>query len=159
MIRLSAQWEKAIRLEGEKAYPGECCGVLLGRLEEGGGRLIESIIPIENAREEEERRHRFRIEPEDLMKAERKAAAQNRDVLGFYHSHPDHPARPSEYDREHAFPFYSYIIVSVEKTKAAELTSWRLSDDRREFSEELIDRESCSKTSGVLDDPGIQEEN
>ncbi|GHV95753.1 hypothetical protein AGMMS50293_20730 [Spirochaetia bacterium] len=145
MLKLSAQWQNAIHAEGEKAYPNECCGVLLGaffdddRIDEY--RLVENIIPINNAREQTEQYHRFKIEPEDLMRAEKEAKAQKREVLGFYHSHPDHPARPSEYDRNNAFPFYSYIIVSVEKGKAAELTSWRLTDDRKEFLEELVQEE------------------
>jgi proteasome lid subunit RPN8/RPN11 len=141
MIILSAQWQGAIRAGGEKAYPHECCGVLLGVINNNDRRVVENIIPINNAREEAEQYHRFKIEPEDLMRAEKEARAQNRDVLGFYHSHPDHPARPSGYDRDNAFPFYSYIIVSVEKSKAAELTSWRLSDDRKEFFEEMIREE------------------
>jgi proteasome lid subunit RPN8/RPN11 len=143
MLKVSAQWANAIRAEGEKAYPNECCGVLLGAIYDADSpsddvRLVESIIPISNARETEEQYHRFKIEPEDLMRVEKTAKAQNREVLGFYHSHPDHPARPSEYDRNNAVPFYSYIIVSVEKKKAAELTSWRLSEDGKEFLEEAI---------------------
>jgi proteasome lid subunit RPN8/RPN11 len=141
MIRVSAQWQDMIRAEGERAYPSECCGVLLGAIHDDDNRLIENIIPINNAREHDEQYHRFKIEPEDLMRAEKEAKAQKREVLGFYHSHPDHPARPSEYDRNNAFPFYSYIIVSVEKSKSAKLTSWRLTDDRKEFLEELIQEE------------------
>ena len=138
MIQLSAQCLDAIRTEGEKAYPNECCGILLGALSDDK-RLVESIIPIINAREQAEQYHRFEIEPENLLRAEKEAMAQNRYVLGFYHSHTDHPARPSEYDRNNAFPFYSYIIVSVEKKKAAALTSWRLSDDRKEIFEEVVE--------------------
>ncbi|MDR2499964.1 MAG: M67 family metallopeptidase, partial [Treponema sp.] len=135
MIRLPAQWQKAIRAEGERAYPNECCGVLLGAIQNDDDRLVKNIIPITNTREAEEQYHRFKIEPEDIMRAEKTALAQNREVLGFYHSHPDHPARPSEYDRNNALPFYSYIIVSVEQKKATELTSWRLTEDRKEFLE------------------------
>jgi proteasome lid subunit RPN8/RPN11 len=138
MIRLSAGLQEAIRAEGEKAYPQECCGIMLGAIAEDGGRLIETIIPINNAWEREEQYHRFKIEPEDLMRAEKAAKAQNKEVLGFYHSHPNHPARPSEYDRNNAFPFYSYVIVSVIKTKPGEMTSWRLSEDRKEFLEEAL---------------------
>ena len=138
MITLPAQWQQAICAEGEKAYPNECCGVLLGAIQHDDDRLVENIIPIHNAREAEEQYHRFKIEPEDFVRAEKEARAQNREALGFYHSHPDHPARPSEYDRNNAFPFYSYVIVSVEQKKAAELTSWRLTDDRKEFLEEQV---------------------
>ena len=139
MIQLSAQCLDAIRTEGEKAYPNECCGALLGVIFDDDKRLVQSIFPITNAREQTEQYHRFEIEPEDLLRVEKEARSQNRDVIGFYHSHPDHPARPSEYDRNNAFPFYSYLIVSVEKKKAAALTSWRLSDDRKEIFEEVVE--------------------
>jgi proteasome lid subunit RPN8/RPN11 len=138
MIVLSAEWSAAIRAEGERAYPNECCGVLLGVMDEGGKKQMSGIIPIENAREAEEQYHRFRIEAEDLMKAELAARKQGWEVLGFYHSHPDHPACPSDYDREYALPFYSYVIVSVERGKAAELTSWELTADRGEFNGEMV---------------------
>jgi len=131
------EWTAAIRSEGESAYPNECCGILLGR-GAGEAKQVEEIIPIDNAREEAEQYHRFRIEPEDLMKAEKTARKQGRDVLGFYHSHPDHPARPSDYDREHALPFYSYVILEVHEGRAGELTSWELTEDRTAFMEEKI---------------------
>jgi proteasome lid subunit RPN8/RPN11 len=137
------EWTAAIRSEGESAYPNECCGILLGvqiydAAGADNGKQVEEIIPIDNAREEAEQYHRFRIEPEDLMKAERAARKQGRDVLGFYHSHPDHPAKPSDYDREHALPFYSYVILAVHEGKAAELSSWELAEDRTSFMEEKI---------------------
>lgn len=148
MIIIGDELERQIRAEGEKAYPNECCGVLLGRevfdgQSGGDGRVLEAIIPINNARETEEQYHRFRIEPEDLMMAEKAARRQNRDVLGFYHSHPDHPAKPSGYDQEYALPFYSYIIVEVKAVaggsgKAAEMTSWTLTADREKFEGEAI---------------------
>ncbi|AEF83075.1 Mov34/MPN/PAD-1 family protein [Leadbettera azotonutricia] len=138
MIRLSAECEALVRREGERAFPNECCGVLLGPLLDGDGRQVEAVLPIENNREAEEQYHRFRIEAEDLMRAEKEARKQNREVLGFYHSHPDHPARPSEYDREFALPFYSYIILGVEGGRAAELTSWRLTEDRSVFNKEEL---------------------
>ncbi|MDR3342653.1 MAG: M67 family metallopeptidase [Treponema sp.] len=137
MIVLPGVWEDAIRQEGERAYPNECCGILLGRIRDDG-KSAEGIIPIHNAREAEEQYHRFRIDSEDLMRAEMEARKQNRDVLGFYHSHPDHPARPSDYDKDHALPFYSYIIVAVERGKAAELTSWELTPNRAQFLEEKV---------------------
>jgi proteasome lid subunit RPN8/RPN11 len=141
MIRLSTPWQNAIRSEGEEAYPNECCGILVGAILPDDRRVVEDIIPIDNAREAEEQYHRFTIEPEDFLRAEKEAAAQGRNLLGFYHSHPDHPARPSGCDRDNAVPFYSYIIVSVEKAKASVLTSWRLSDDRTEFFEEAVEED------------------
>ncbi|MDR2164951.1 MAG: M67 family metallopeptidase [Zoogloeaceae bacterium] len=138
MIRLPETLDAAIRAEGEKAYPNECCGVLLGRLDADGARVTEEILPIDNAREAGEQYHRFRIEADDFLRAEHVARETGRDVLGFYHSHPDHPADPSEYDREHALPFYSYIIISVRGGKAAELASWELTLDRARFEAERI---------------------
>jgi proteasome lid subunit RPN8/RPN11 len=141
VITLARALEAAIHAEGEKAYPNECCGVLLGTQDAAGVRHVETLLPIDNARESEEQYHRFRIEADDFIRAESEARAQGRDVLGFYHSHPDHPALPSEYDREYALPFYSYIIVSVTKGKAGLLTSWELTLDRSRFVEETIVRE------------------
>jgi len=140
VVELGDEWEQAIRAEGEKAYPNECCGIMLGKAAESGPgrRKVERIIPIENSKEEAEQYHRFEIQPEDLMRAELAARKEGRDVLGFYHSHPDHPAEPSDFDREHALPFYSYIIVSVEKGRAGNLRSWELAPDRGKFLEEAI---------------------
>ena len=137
MIALNIEAEQRIREEGEKAYPNECCGFLLGSVD-SEKRRIDGILVVENAREAGEQYHRFVITPEDFMYAEKEARRQNRDILGIYHSHPDHPARPSDYDREQALPFYSYIIVAVKAGKAAELTSWELADNRDQFLEEKV---------------------
>jgi proteasome lid subunit RPN8/RPN11 len=123
--------------EAERAYPDECCGALFGQVLDGV-KIISGIFPLANAREPGERHHRFVIEPDDVMKAERAAAKKGLEVLGFYHSHPDHPARPSAYDREHALPVWSYPIVSVVSGRAKGIMSWLLSDDRERFREEVI---------------------
>ncbi|MDR1985615.1 MAG: M67 family metallopeptidase [Treponema sp.] len=138
MLEIPVDLRQAVMNEGEKAYPNECCGFVLGILKDAGERKMEALIPIGNAREAEEQYHRFKIEPEDFMKAEKEARALNLDIIGFYHSHPDHPARPSDYDREQALPFYSYLIVSVAGGKADILTSWELAADRAAFTEEEI---------------------
>ncbi|MDR3248830.1 MAG: M67 family metallopeptidase [Treponema sp.] len=137
MILLAVEAEQRIRAEGEKAYPNECCGFLFGSYA-GSERRADTILTVENAREEGERYHRFVITPEDFMRAEKEALRLNREIFGIYHSHPDHPARPSDYDREHALPFYSYLIVGVEAGKALALTSWELTSDRNQFLEEEI---------------------
>jgi proteasome lid subunit RPN8/RPN11 len=137
MLELGADLARTIREEGEGAYPDECCGFVLGRIREDG-RKAEALIPMDNSREAEERYHRFAIEPEDFIKADKKARMRNMDIIGFYHSHPDHPARPSDYDREQALPFYSYLIVSVAGGRANALTSWELAADRAAFIEEEI---------------------
>ena len=123
--------------QAERAYPSECCGALFGRALDGV-KAVSEIFPLTNAREPGERHHRFVIEPDEVMKAERAAAKKGLEVLGFYHSHPDHPAQPSDYDREHALPVWSYPIVSVVSGRATEIMSWLLSDDRERFSEEAI---------------------
>ena len=117
----------AIRRHGSEAYPHECCGALIGL----GDRVIESLA-LSNTTEEGPRR-RFLIHPEDYQAAEARAAATECELMGFYHSHPDHPALPSRYDLEHAWPFFAYIILSVRKGNPAELTAWRMLDDRSAF--------------------------
>jgi proteasome lid subunit RPN8/RPN11 len=116
---------------------------LLGRdaSSEGGvdkPREILGLFPLVNRREDSPR-NRFSVTPQDVIEADRTAQARGMDLVGWYHSHPDHPAKPSEYDREHAWPWYSYIIVSVQKGDPQEMTSWRLHDDRGGYSQETIE--------------------
>jgi proteasome lid subunit RPN8/RPN11 len=138
VILLRAEAEKRIRQEGERAYPNECCGFLLGPSATAGEKQADMVRAVENAWEAGERYHRFVITPEDFMRAEREARQQEREIVGIYHSHPDHPARPSDYDKEHALPFYSYLILAVQAGTAGELTSWELHSDRNQFMEEDI---------------------
>jgi proteasome lid subunit RPN8/RPN11 len=137
VIAFSAEVERQIRAEGERAFPNECCGFLLGR-GEGGEKRADFVLTVENGWEAGEQYHRFVISPEDFLRAEGEARRQKKEILGIYHSHPDHPAEPSAYDREQALPFYSYLIVSVRGGRAAELTSWELTDKRDQFLEEDI---------------------
>jgi proteasome lid subunit RPN8/RPN11 len=138
MLLLSFEPEKNIREDGEAAYPNECCGVLIGEVDNAGVKTVKRTLTIDNAREDGEQYHRFLITPEDMLRAEQSARAAKLDVIGFYHSHPDHPSAPSGYDKDHALPFYSYVIVSVDKGKAQVLTSWELSNDRMDFVQEKI---------------------
>jgi len=144
MIYIEKALENDIRREGEKAYPSECCGILLGEVDESGNRRLRQIEPIINSQEESEQYHRFLITPQDMLKAELKARSLRLDVLGFYHSHPDCPAKPSDYDREHALPFYSYVITSVDKGVSQDFTSWELSEDRESFNSEKISEEGTN---------------
>jgi len=143
MLILSPAEEKIIRTDGEKAYPNECCGFLIGEVDKAGVKTVKSAQAINNAREDGEQYHRFLIKPEDMMKAEQTARSMKLDVIGFYHSHPDHPSAPSDYDRDHALPFYSYVIISVKQGKADKLTSWELTPDRSKFTEEQIGLDSA----------------
>ena len=123
---------RAIREHGAEAYPHECCGALIGR-----DGVVSAAFALPNTTEEGPRR-RFLVRPADYRAAERRASELGAELLGFYHSHPDHPARPSQYDLDHAWPFFSYVIVSVRGGTAQELTSWRLRDDRSAFDEEDV---------------------
>jgi proteasome lid subunit RPN8/RPN11 len=141
MIRLNHEQLSEIRAHGERDYPFECCGLLIGSFKEDGVKEVSEVYPISNAREEEAKRRRFLIRPEELLRGERHARSLSLDVVGFYHSHPDHPARPSTYDLEHAWPSYSYVIVSVQQARAADLFSWEMEPDRTRFNQEQIIRE------------------
>ena len=135
-IYLAREAHDAIGAHGERGYPNEICGVLLGKYAEGQ-HTIRALMPIENSFEANEQYHRYLITPDAMFQAERLARQKRLDVLGVYHSHPDAPARPSLYDRDHAaWTTWSYIIVSVEDGHAAELRAWKLRDDRNAFEEE-----------------------
>jgi proteasome lid subunit RPN8/RPN11 len=138
LIRLAAQHRNQIAAHGERDYPHECCGLLLGALAAGSLKTIAEIYPISNAREEGAKRNRFLIAPEEFMEGEQYAEIKGLDVVGFYHSHPDHPAVPSGYDLEHAWPLYSYVVVSVKAGVAGDLRSWEMEPDRSKFIEEEI---------------------
>ena len=133
MLLLSSELEAVIKAAGEGAYPDECCGILIGEIDGEGTKTVKRTEPVNNSREDCEKYHRFLITPEDVFHAELTAREAKLELIGFYHSHPDHPASPSEYDRDNALPFYSYVIVSVEKGGAKDTASWELSADRKIF--------------------------
>lgn len=137
MIALNDEQLSEMRAHGERDYPYECCGLMLGRFESGLKQVLETYA-ISNAREEEAKRNRFLIRPEELMRGEKYAREQGFDVVGFYHSHPDDVAVPSQYDLEHAWPTYSYVVMSVEKGRTVDLRSWEMEADRSRFNEEEI---------------------
>ena len=146
-LKLSTEIAAQIRNHGVETYPHECCGALLGRDADTTeaassaatqlAREILALFPLVNRRDDSPR-NRFSVTSEDVHDAEKAARGKGLDVIGWYHSHPDHPARPSEYDRDHAWPWYSYIIVSVASGQAGDMTSWRLRDDRTDFAPEEI---------------------
>jgi len=136
MLRLSQELSERIRAHGVKTYPNECCGALLGS-DGDGARGVAEILPLENQRDDSPR-NRFAITPQDVREAETVARGAGLELIGWYHSHPDAPARPSEFDREHAWPWYSYIIVSVRERVAREMNSWLLADDRSHYDPEEI---------------------
>lgn len=136
MIRLKDSHLDIMKRQAEAAYPQECCGFLLGR-ELEGNKTVEEVFAVENACEDSPH-NRFLIPANRVKEAGRQARTQGMEVLGFYHSHPDAEARPSAFDLEHAWPWYSTIVLSVIKGKVAEVASWRMAEDRSGFNPEEI---------------------
>jgi proteasome lid subunit RPN8/RPN11 len=118
-----------------ETFPFECCGFLYGN--ETDGRFISLAVPVTNSKEGDQRR-RFEISPLDYLRAEEFALKNNTQLLGIYHSHPNHPAIASQHDLAVAMPFFSYVIVSVVDGEIADLKSWKLKEDSREFQEEEV---------------------
>ncbi|MFQ4142905.1 M67 family metallopeptidase [Chlorogloeopsis sp. ULAP02] len=148
MIRLREKDWQIIRSHAEKTYPEECCGIVFGERNDCGKTVVE-IMPTENAWGTQAatdfpaedivygKRHRYAIAPEIMLQAQKQAREHSLDIIGIYHSHNDHPAIPSEFDREYAWQEYSYIIVSVQKGKTSEMNSWYL-DDNHQFQQEEL---------------------
>lgn len=133
--------ERALNSNGESAYPEEGAGLLLGHVDGERRRAVE-LLAMPNRSPEAVRPRRYELDPRELLDAEDDADRRGLDVLGVYHSHPDHPARPSETDRSLALPWYVYVIVSVERGRAVDRTAWRLADDRGRFEPVAIDVDS-----------------
>ncbi|MFB2922374.1 Mov34/MPN/PAD-1 family protein [Aerosakkonema funiforme] len=147
-IKLEPHHLQAIRTHAESTYPEECCGIILGHLSDDRKTVLE-VRPTENAWNEEaaefpmrvgdgSKKRNYAIAPGDMLKAQREARDRSLNIIGVYHSHPDHPAIPSEMDRAIAWSVYSYLIVSVPQGKAGELQSWCLDDNRQFQPEEII---------------------
>src|SRR5512132_1515706 len=125
--------DRAIRAHGQETYPHECCGALVGKDDQ-----VTDVVALPNTTEDGPRR-RFLVRPSDYREAEKRATELGGELLGFYHSHPDHPAKPSQYDLDHAWPFFSYVIVSVREGVSGDMTAWRLREDRSAFDQEELD--------------------
>lgn len=138
MLSIPASILKQIWQHGGRSYPEEGAGLLLGG-EDGGYRHVARLHPLPNRFESGLRHNRYRIDPKDMLEGERKAERLGLDVIGVFHSHPDHPASPSEFDRQWALPWYSYVITSVVHGKAIESRAWRLREDRTAFFEEKVE--------------------
>jgi proteasome lid subunit RPN8/RPN11 len=157
-VQVTAEVDAAIRAHGGETYPHECCGALLGI-----GDRISAVVALPNMTEEGPRR-RFLVRSSDYRLAEERASGQGAELLGFYHSHPDHPARPSQFDLDHAWPTFAYVIVAVAgkalarqsaegASAAGDITVWWLTDDRSTFEEGTLqhgDENSDSNTSAAV---------
>ena len=135
-LRLPGSLADEIRRHGEAAYPAECCGALIGTVE-GGAKEVVRLAPAVNRRTDDP--HRYLIAPDDLRRLDAETRAAGREIVGYYHSHPAHPSAPSAFDAEHAWPWYSYLIVRVDHGRGAELTSWVLDDERPLMHPESLD--------------------
>jgi proteasome lid subunit RPN8/RPN11 len=142
-LHLSETVEREIRGHGEATYPHECCGALVGR----DDRVVATVA-LPNTTEEGPRR-RFLVRPSDYRLAERRAAELGGELLGFYHSHPDHPARPSQFDLDHAWPTFAYVIVAVASGAAGDVTVWWLTDDRSTFEEGTLQHDDENPDSNT----------
>ena len=123
-----------IQNHSRDTYPNECCGALIGI-----DNVVGECVSLPNTTEEGPRR-RSLVNPHDYRAAERHATESGSTLIGFYHSHPDHPARPSQYDLDHAWPVLAYVIIAVENGEPGAMTSWRLREDRSAFDEAHIER-------------------
>src|SRR6476646_10883624 len=137
MIQLTPEQRDQMSAHGERVYPHECGGILIGR-REGAAKRVGEVRPAGNARDDSPQ-NRYLIQPEEMLQAERDARRSGREILGFYHSHPAVTARPSQYDLEHAWPVYSFLIMSVQRGQTREMHSWELLEDRSRFEEETSD--------------------
>lgn len=136
-VYLTAALQARIYLHVQASYPNESGGFLLGRVEDGHS-IVTDTVPIQNVFASEEQYHRYAMTPQDWMRMEDEADTHGLVLVGYYHSHPDHPAVPSEYDRVHALPNFAYLIVSVRQGQAAENRAWQLTDDRSAFDEAAL---------------------
>lgn len=153
---LTSEHDQSIREHAERDYPSECCGALVGEII-GGGKYVSLAIPLSNQHEEGTSR-RFRIEADDLLLVEKLARKDKKSIIGFYHSHPDAPAVPSLYDKEHAWEVYSYLIVEVKAGAVNSARSWLLDLDADRFNEENVLVTQCILESAAGTLPGgIQE--
>ena len=136
MIRIKEEFLERIFEHCKEGYPHEVCGILIGKCD-GDNKEVFDVVRANNLNSE--RAHdRYELDPKVLLKAEREGGKRGLEVIGFYHSHPDHPDAPSEHDRERAWPIYSYMIVSVMKGTDVSFRSWVLNGDTEKFEEEKI---------------------
>lgn len=135
-IRIDKEVDNMIRAHAVKIYPEECCGALYSRLDTDE-RVIVDFKEIKNVEEEGNKERNYIISPEDYMEAEKYAEENRLSLAGIYHSHPDHPAVPSEKDLKRAMPVFTYIIIKVKGSEESEVRAWKL-DEHGKFREETI---------------------
>lgn len=138
MITIEPGAEEIMNDDALRAYPDECCGFMFGVEDAGGNRVVTHALPVDNS-SAGNRKRRFEISPKDYLRGENYATGNDIQFLGIYHSHPNHPAIPSEHDRVAAQPWFSYVIISVVEVEVKDIRSWILNDELR------FDEEECAK--------------
>jgi proteasome lid subunit RPN8/RPN11 len=144
MISIEPAAKELMLRDAVNTYPDECCGFFYGEEDKAGNRIVTEILVVNNSKEGDKRR-RFEISPKDYLKGEQFAFERDIQLLGVYHSHPNHPAIPSEQDRIAAQPYFSYIIISIMSDNVTQLRSWRLNDSFQFAEEKIIHQESIIK--------------
>ncbi len=134
-LKIDEQALKAMEVDALQTFPNECCGFFFGF--ENGVRNVQQAIPAKNSKTGDQRR-RFQINPSDYMWAEQYAEENGTQLLGIYHSHPKHPADPSEHDRSQAMPWFSYIILSVDESRIQAVKSFQLNEERQFENENIL---------------------
>lgn len=137
MILIKEKLLEKMRYHAQQEYPRECCGALIGKHGNPGMKVL-AVMPLDNRRRGAASLTRFLVTADDYRHVVKEATKRNLDVLGFYHSHPDHPPCPSAFDREHALPWYAYVIVGVDEGSAGDVTCWKLTEDRTRFDPQPI---------------------
>ena len=137
-VRVDPSCMDQMHQHAERTFPEECCGTMLGSDNNDGSRQVTRVLPIENTKDEN-RKRRYLIDPRELLQSEKTAREAGLDVVGIYHSHPNHPSQASEFDRDHAMPYWSYLILSSIEGNTGSVQSWRLRDDRSKFDEEALE--------------------
>lgn len=149
-VRIERRWVRAMEDHARASYPDECCGFLVGRPEAGPGSDVREIVGTEPAANEYdgERTRRFLVRPEELRDAEDRARARGAVVVGFYHSHPDHPAEPSQLDEVHAWPWYTYLVLGVSAESVGEVRAFELEAESRRFHEVPVENSATTAPAG-----------
>lgn len=138
-IVLDQQMLEEMHAHAISTYPEECCGLMFGSFfGNEGEKKVMRLRRMKNAFEPRERYHRYTIDPKEFLNAEKEANERGDEIVGIYHSHPNAPAKPSEFDRGHAWPTLSYVVIEVRERKALETKSWVLKEDRSEFLPEEL---------------------
>ena len=137
----------------EAAYPYEGCGVLVGSAAERGWR-VSQVLAGRNL-VQDRRRDRYELDPRDIIAAERAARDRAQEVVGFFHTHPDHPARPSQFDRDHAWPGYVYVVCAVQEGRMTRATAWRLGGQELDAQFEELDLAEGVPSGSGYNPPGV----